>query len=42
MTAHRARSPSLIKSPIGNVNGSRRFGRWTDHKAAYLTSRMGY
>jgi len=35
-------SPSLIKSPIGNVNRSRRFGRWSDHKAAYLTSRMGY
>jgi len=35
-------SPSLIKSPIGNVTRSRRFGRWQDHKAAYLTSRMGY
>lgn len=35
-------SPSLIRSPIQNATRGQRFGRWADHKAAYLTSRLGY
>lgn len=34
-------SPSLIVSPIANVNRGRRYGGVADHKAAYLTSRIG-
>ena len=34
-------SPSLIRSPIANALGGQRYGGWLDHKAAYLTARMG-
>ncbi|MBV9511781.1 MAG: hypothetical protein JO303_16030 [Caulobacteraceae bacterium] len=34
-------SPSLIRSPIQNATRAQRYGGWLDHKAAYLTSRIG-
>jgi hypothetical protein len=34
-------APSLIRSPIANTNRGRRYGGVADHKAAYLTSRLG-
>jgi len=34
-------SPSLIRSPIANATRAQRYGGWLDHKAAYLTARIG-